>query len=155
MLTRWDPFAEIARLQDQMFRGVARSANDVDDGAAFAPLVDVLEEKDAFVVKAELPGVKPEDVNVTVENDVLTLRGERKLEKKDERDGYRRIERSYGTFTRSFALPKTVDAQNVDAQLADGVLTVRIPKKAAPEPRRVEVKAGGATPKPVDAQKPS
>lgn len=108
--------------------------------SGFAPAVDIFEEKDAIFVKAELPGIKADDIHINVENDVLTLHGERKLEREDTRDGYHRIERSYGTFTRSFALPKTVDADRVEAEMADGVLTLRIPKKAAAEPRRVSVK---------------
>ena len=143
MLTRWDPFAEMARLQDQMFRGALRESQK-DENFAFAPAVDIFEEKDAILVKAELPGVRTNDVHVSVENDVLTIRGERKLEKSDKREGYHRIERAYGSFTRSFALPKTVDTQKVDADMTDGVLTVRIPKKAAPEPRRIEVKSSGS-----------
>ena len=142
MLNRWDPFTEIARLQDQMFR----TGTPAVERATFAPPVDVLEEKEAILLKAELPGVKPEDVKVTVENDVLTLAGERKLETKEEREGYQRIERTFGTFTRSFALPKTVDGEKVEASLDAGVLTVRIPKKSAPEPRLIAVKNGSPAP---------
>jgi len=149
MLTRWDPFAEIARLQDQMTRWTSRSEAPTYE-AAFSPAVDVYEEDKAFVVRAELAGLKPENVHVTVENDVLTIKGERKLENEQKREGYHRIERSYGTFTRSFSLPKTLDAEHLEAEMKDGVLAVRIPKKAAPEPKRVEIKTGGGA-KPVKA----
>jgi HSP20 family protein len=147
MLTRWDPFAEIARLQDQMTRW-ASGAEAPAYKAGFVPAVDVYEEDKAFFVKAELSGMKPEDVHVSVENDVLTIKGERKLENEEKREGYHRIERSYGQFTRSFSLPKTLDAANLEAEMTDGVLKVRIPKRTAPEPKRVEIKTGGA-PKPV------
>jgi HSP20 family protein len=143
-LTRWDPFAEIARLQDQLFRGYGLDMPRREAGA-FAPAVDIYEEKDAYFVKAELPGVKAEDVHVSVENGVLTLKGERKFEREEKRENYHRIERSYGEFTRSFSLPKTVDAENVRANMAEGVLTLTIPKKAAPEPKRIQVGTGAST----------
>jgi HSP20 family protein len=152
MLTRWDPFAEIARLQDQMTRWVGTETP--VHQAGFTPSVDVFEEDKAFLVKTELPGMKPEDVHVSVENDVLTIKGERKLENAEKRDGYHRIERSYGVFTRSFTLPKTLDAEHLEAEMQDGVLKVRIPKRAAPEPKRVEIKSGSAA-KPVKTGQPS
>jgi HSP20 family protein len=153
MLTRWDPFAEIARLQDQMTRFVSPTEAPTYD-RGFIPAVDVFEEDKAFLVRAELPGMKPEDVHVTVENDVLNIKGERKLENEEKRDGYHRIERSYGSFTRSFSLPKTLDAGHLEAEMKDGVLEVRIPKRAAPEPKRVEIKSGGAA-KPLKTGQPS
>ena len=143
MLTRWDPFAEIARLQDQMTRWASGSEAPSYQGG-FAPAVDVFEEDKAFLVKAELPGLKPEDVHVTVENDVLTIKGERKLENEEKREGYHRIERSYGSFTRSFSLPKTLDSEHLEAEMKDGVLSVRLPKRTAPEPKKIEIKTGGA-----------
>jgi HSP20 family protein len=133
MLTRWDPFAEISRLSGDFF-----PFNENRRG--FAPAVDIFEEKEAIVLKAEVPGMKRDDVQVHVENNILTLRGERALEHDDKRDSYHRVERSYGTFTRSFVLPKSVDAENIGADLSDGVLTLRLPKKAAAEKRRIEVK---------------
>ncbi|MEZ4338855.1 MAG: Hsp20/alpha crystallin family protein [Sandaracinaceae bacterium] len=135
MLTRWDPFAELSRLQNDIHRvrGEAR--------LGFSPSVDIFEEEDAIVLSAELPGMKAEDVHVHVENNVLTLSGERKLERDEEKDGYHRIERSYGSFSRAFALPKNVDAESIDAKLEDGVLRLRLPKRAAAERRRVEIHA--------------
>ncbi|HKQ70079.1 MAG TPA: Hsp20/alpha crystallin family protein [Polyangiaceae bacterium] len=136
-LSRWDPLSEIGRIQDQFARWVGRES---PFASAFVPAVDIYEDKDAIVVRAEVPGVEAGDVSINVEGNVLTISGERKLEEEDKRDGYQRIERLYGTFSRSFALPNTVDADNVDATMADGVLRVRIPKRATPEPRRIEVK---------------
>lgn len=145
MLTRWDPFKEIARLHDQMARSFGEGRSDVLGeamGGGFFPAVDVFDEKDAVTLKAEVPGMKPEDVKIQVENDVLTLSGERKLEREDKKDGYLRVERSYGSFTRSFALPKGVDADKIEAAMNDGVLSLRIPKQPAPEPKRIDVKPG-------------
>lgn len=137
LMRRFDPFAEMSRLQDEMgglFGGDARRSG-------FTPAVDIFEDKEGFHVKAELPGVKPEEVHVNVENNMLTLRGERKLEKEDKREGYHRIERAYGSFQRSFVLPNSADAEKVHAEMKDGVLAVLIPKKATAQSRRVEVKS--------------
>ena len=143
MLTRWDPLAEIARLENQMNRlfGTRKEAQMYREG--FEPSVDIFEDKDAFHLKVELPGMKPDDVRVNVENGVLTLKGERKLEREDRRDGYHRIEGSYGAFSRSFSLPKTLDAGHLEAEMNDGVLAIHIPKQAAPEPKRIPIKEGG------------
>jgi HSP20 family protein len=105
------------------------------------PAVDVVEDKATFVVRAELPGMKVEDVAIVVENGVLTLRGERKLEKQEDKDARCRIERSYGTFVRSFSLPDTVDAEKIQASLSDGILTVCLSKKPTSRPRKIEIKA--------------
>jgi HSP20 family protein len=137
-LNRWDPFTEIARLQDEMsrqFLGKERRAE------GFVPPVDIHEDSDAIYVQAELPGVKAEEVHVNVENNILTLTGERKFEKDEKREGFRRVERSYGTFTRSFALPNSIAGDQVQAELTDGVLTVKLPKKAEVQPKRIEVKS--------------
>jgi HSP20 family protein len=136
-LSRWDPFGEMQRLTDHMLRAFG---SDVER-RTFAPAVDIYEDDAAICVKAELPGVKPEDLKISVESNVLTFSGERKLERSEEREGYHRLERSYGTFTRSFALPESVKADEVEADLSDGVLTLRIPKKAEVAPKRIEVKS--------------
>lgn len=140
-LNRWDPFTEIARLQDEMTRQFLPTER---RAAGFVPPVDIHEDKEAIYVLAELPGVKPEEVQLHVENNILTLTGERKFEKDENREGYRRVERSYGTFTRSFALPSSVAGDQVQAELTNGVLTVKIPKKAEVQPKRIEVKSGKA-----------
>ena len=108
---------------------------------AFIPPVDVHEEKDRFVVRADLPGVKPEDIEVTAEKGVLTLRGERKAEKRENTEGYERIERVSGSFTRRFALPENVQADNITAKFAHGVLEVGIPKQPVVAAKRVTVEA--------------
>ncbi len=134
MLTRFDPFAEINRFQNQLSRSFGESEK------TFAPAVDIFEESDAIVVKAELAGVKPEEIQVEVENNVLSLRGERKLDKEEDQNGYHRIERWYGSFSRQFMLPRTVDAEKIDASTKDGVLTVRIPKKTEQKGQKIAVK---------------
>jgi HSP20 family protein len=137
ILSRWDPFNELQRLTDQILRTGA------PEGAArtFAPAVDIFEDENAVYVKAEVPGVSAKDVHIDVENNVLTIHGERKLEREDKREGYHRIETMYGTFTRSFSLPESADAEHVEADLNDGMLTVKIPKKPEVSPKRIEVKA--------------
>jgi HSP20 family protein len=142
-LNRWDPFTEIARLQDEMSRQLLTSER---RGAGFVPPVDIHEEKDAIYVKAEIPGVKAEDVKLHVENNILTLTGERKFAAEEKRESFHRVERSYGTFTRSFALPTNVLADQVEADMNDGVLTVRIPKRAEAQPRQIQVRTGGLSP---------
>lgn len=137
MLSVWDPFADLNRIQRDFeksyFGPRARPAD-------FAPSVDVLEEAEALLLRAELPGVKREDIDVSVDANVLTLKGERKLEAEESKRRYHRVERSYGTFVRQFQLPSNVDATTIEAQLADGVLTLRIAKKQELKPRKIDVK---------------
>ena len=135
MLTRWDPFTEFTRLSNDLFSAPATRRE------TFTPAVDIFEDAEALTLKAEVPGLKSEEVDIDVEKNVLTLRGERKLEKKETKDAYQRIERSHGRFARSFVLPDTVDAEKIDAKLVDGILTVRLPKRPAEVPRRITVKA--------------
>ena len=128
MLVRWDPFEEMNRLHDHFLSGRGLSKR------AFQVAVDIREEDDAFYVDAEVPGMSAEDVKVDVEKNVLTLSGERKVEKEEIEDTYRRVERQYGSFTRSFTLPETVDTDNISADLKEGVLasTRRSAEKPSP-----------------------
>ncbi len=135
MLTRFDPFAEITRFQNELARNYGEGQK------TFAPAVDIFEEKEAFVVKAELAGVKPEEIHVDVENGILTLRGERKLDREENKDGYHRIERWHGTFSRQFTLPRTVEAERIEAVTKDGILTVRIPKRSEAKGQKIAVKS--------------
>jgi HSP20 family protein len=123
------------RLHDHFLSGRGLSKR------AFQVAVDIREEDDAFYVDAEVPGMSAEDVKVDVEKNVLTLSGERKVEKEEIEDTYRRVERQYGSFTRSFTLPETVDTDNISADLKEGVLALRLPKKEAPTPRKISVKS--------------
>lgn len=109
--------------------------------ADFAPAVDVHEDPERLVLRAELPGVKREDIEVSIDANVLTLKGERKLEKEEQGRRYHRIERSYGTFVRQFQMPSNVDTSQIDAQLNEGVLTVALNKKQELKPRKIDVKS--------------
>ena len=135
MLVRWDPFEEMNRLHDHFLsgRGLAKQA--------FQVAVDIREEDDAFYVDAEVPGLAAEDVKVDIEKNVLTLSGERKVVKEETEGTFRRVERQYGSFTRSFTLPETVDTDNISADLKEGLLALRLPKKDAPTPRSISVNA--------------
>ena len=141
MLTRWDPFAEMSRLLEQ----------GAGERGTMRPEVDIFEEKDAIVVKAELPGVDAKDVDVTVEDGLLTISGQRRMEHKDEREGYHRVECSYGSFSRSFSLPDNVEADKIDASIDNGVLKLRLPKRASSQPRRIAI-GGKATTHPSQPQ---
>lgn len=132
MLNRWDPFAELNRLQDQLMAGRATER-------VFEPPVDIVEAPDAYELRAELPGFAPDEVQIEVDKGVLSITGERVREEQKEGKSYRRVERVYGRFSRSFALPDTVDADSIAADLEHGLLTVRLPKRPAATPRKVAV----------------
>jgi HSP20 family protein len=132
-----EPWGLLNRLNRELDGFVGTPAGTV----AFIPAVDVHEEKDRFVVKADLPGVKPEDIEVTAEKGILTLRGERKSEKPENTEGYERLERVSGSFTRRFALPENVQADAIKARFVNGVLEVAIPKQPQVTARRVTVEA--------------
>jgi HSP20 family protein len=144
-IVRFDPFRDLAQMQDRINRifGEAYRRTDDDDvlkGGDWTPAVDIYENKEhEIVLRAELPGLKREDIDIRVENSTLTVRGERKQEQDVTKDHYHRIERSYGTFTRSFSLPSTVDTEKVSAAFADGILTVTLPTRAEAKPRQIQV----------------
>lgn len=135
MLANWDPFNEFARLQSQLFAPRSNGHAPQD----FRLSVDIYEDANGVHIKADLPGIKKEDLKLEIENRVLTIRGERKVEKVDEGTDYRRVERSYGSFTRSFALTGEVDPEEVKADYKDGVLTVTVPKKPTAARREISV----------------
>lgn len=139
---RFDPFEELGTLRDRMDRIMSRLTGDTSEElftAKWAPTADVVETKDAIIIKAEVPGLTEKDVAVEIENNVLTLRGERKMEKETEEKGYRRIERSYGNFSRSFTLPQNVDTTKINALFNNGLLEVSIPKLETAKPRTINV----------------
>lgn len=144
-ITKYDPFREFSTLQQQMNRlfGDTFLRDDEVARGAWIPPVDIFEADDhSLVLKAELPDIQRNDIHVTVENNTLTLRGEKKLTDEVKEDRFRRVERSYGTFSRSFTLPATVDASKVKADYRDGVLTVRLPYREEARPRSIEVAVG-------------
>jgi HSP20 family protein len=159
-ITRYDPFRDLRMLQDEvnrLFSSNLSSRSFGDEGiarGAWSPTVDIYENKDQIVLEAELPGMNREDFELSIENNVLTLRGERRFEKRDESDNYHRVERSYGSFTRSFTLPQTVSPENVAAEYKNGVLRVVLQKREEVKARRIEVAGEGAsaTPKTIEAK---
>ena len=155
-IVRYDPFRDMRTLQEEVNRlfstNLTRAFDDQGIGrGAWAPSVDIYENKDQIVLEAELPGMNQEDFDLSIENNVITLRGERKFEKKDEGDNFHRVERSYGSFTRSFTLPPTVSSENVVAGFDNGILRLELAKREEAKPRRIEIKAGASSPKTIEA----
>src|SRR6266545_3932410 len=147
-LVRWEPARELSSIQSDMnrlfntFFDTTTSGNGGSAPRRWIPAMDLVETDDHFVLKADLPGLTDEDVKIDVEGDVLTISGERKSEHEDKRDGYVRVERSYGAFRRSLTLPEGVDPEAVTASFDRGVLEVRIPKPEERKPRRVAIQVG-------------
>ena len=137
---RNDPFRDLFSLQHKLFRAFEQQEQQ-PLASAWQPLVDIYEDADGITLKAELPEVDAKDVDIQLDGNTLTLKGERKLEKEDKRDRYHRIERTYGSFARSFTLPSTVDAEHITAESKDGVLKVFLPKKAETRPRQIKIGA--------------
>lgn len=145
-IVRWlDPFRDLTGIQERMnqiFEDALARSRGRDEGlrtGMWTPAVDIYEKNDAVVVKAELPGVEKDQISVEVKDGILTLRGERKFERDVKEESYHRIERSYGTFLRSFSLPVSVDQNQVKATFRDGVLEVELPKKEQAKPKQVKV----------------
>ena len=147
-IVKYDPFRELRSLQDDMtrlFTGVVPASFNREEmtSGAWSPNVDIFDDKENLIIEAELPGMKREDFDISIENNVLTLRGERKFEKKTDGDNYHRVERSYGSFTRSFTLPQNVTADGAKADFDNGVLRVSLAKREETKARRIEVTGHG------------
>lgn len=141
-MIRYEPWSLMTQLHNEMNRLFERGDNNGPVAATdWTPAVDIKEEAQRFVIHADVPGVDPKDIEVTMEDGILTLRGERKSENRDEQNGWRRVERVSGTFYRRFSLPDTADAEGVSARGSNGVLEIVIPKQAKVQPRRITVKA--------------
>ncbi len=145
-IVRWEPFRDLISIQDRMnrifdeaFRGSRGTEEDWALGGSWAPPVDIYEQDGNLVLKAELPGIDPKDVDVRVENNVLTLRGERKFDEEVQRESCHRVERAYGTFSRSFTLPNMVDTSNIKAEFKDGLLQVTMPKREEAKPKQIPI----------------
>jgi HSP20 family protein len=143
-IVRWDPFREVATLQNRMnalFRDFSEGEGAVTT-ASFIPAVDIYEDEKKVVLKLEVPGVEEKDLDVSVENNVLTVKGERKFDKEEKEENFHRIERRYGSFFRSFTLPTTVDTESVAASYNAGVLKVELKKKPEAQPKQIKVNVG-------------
>ena len=144
-MTRFDPFRDLSVLQDRMNRlfndsvGGRQRDDDLMSRGTWTPAVDIFEEDGGLVLKAEVPDISREDIDVSIENSTLTLRGERKLANEIKQENFHRIERAYGKFVRQFSLPATVDSARIAADYKDGVLTVKLPMREEAKPRSVKV----------------
>jgi len=144
-LTRWEPFRGATSLQDQInrvFNDVLERTGEESSLTAWAPAVDIYETEHELVLKADLPDIDPKDLDIRVENNILTIRGERKFEKNVNEENYLRVERSYGSFTRSFTLANTVNSEAIKAAYENGVLTLSIPKREEAKPKQIKVNVG-------------
>ena len=138
-IIRWDPFREMTSFEDQfnrLWRNVSERRQE-----SWLPAVDVFDTKDAVVLKAELAGMNPDDIQIEVDDNVLTIKGERKFEEKVDNDRYYRVERRFGSFQRSLALPQGVKADDIQASYEDGILEVRVPKVEEEKPKKITVQA--------------
>ena len=143
-ITRWDPFREVVALQNRM-NSLFREMNENDNPlttASFVPAVDIYEDPKKVVLKLEVPGMEEKDLDIRVENNTLTVKGERKFEKDEKEENFHRIERRYGTFYRSFTLPSTVDTENVNASYNAGILKLELNKKPEAQPKQIKVNFG-------------
>src|SRR5438270_5468391 len=148
LLTRWDPLRDLATLQNRLNRFVRQSYSPEGPEEAltttsFAPPVDIYEDEHNITLKMEVSGIDEKDIDVHIESNTLTVRGERKFEKEEKEENFRRVERQYGSFTRSFTLPNSVETENVQANYDKGVLEIRLAKKAEAKPKQIKVKVGG------------
>lgn len=146
-ITRWDPIRDLMTLKDRMdrlFEDTFKTAGEEREltPSTWAPAVDIYEDENNVVLSVEVPGVEEKDIDVNVENNTLTVKGERKFEKEDKKENYHRIERAYGGFFRSFSIPHYVDVDKIEAEHENGVLKITMPKKAEMKPRKVKVLKG-------------
>ncbi len=146
-ITRWEQSRGLTSLQDQVNRlfedNFTRDRSAHADLATWAPPVDIYETENELVLKADLPGLQDKDIDVRVENNMLTIRGERKFEKDVNEDNYLRVERAYGPFTRSFSLPNTVSSESVRAEYRSGVLTLHMAKREESKPKQIKISVSG------------
>ncbi len=143
-IIRWDPFRDIVTLRDRMnrmFEDIVTQKGEEKDivSSSWAPSVDIYETEAELVLQAEVPGIDEKDIEINIEDNTLTIRGERKFEKETKEENYHRIERSYGSFFRSFTLPPYVETEKVEAEHENGILKVRMPKKSELKPRKIKI----------------
>ncbi|MFZ0312070.1 MAG: Hsp20/alpha crystallin family protein [Candidatus Korobacteraceae bacterium] len=154
VLTRWEPYRELSALQNRLGRLFDEQYGGREEAlttGAFVPAVDIYEDEHSIQLKLEVPGVDEKDLDIKVENNTLTVNGERKLEKEEKEENFHRVERRYGSFTRSFTLPSTVSTDDIQADYEHGVLKVRLAKRAEAKPKQIKVSVGGQ--KPIEGKK--
>jgi HSP20 family protein len=154
VLTRWDPFRDLVALQNRMnrlFDEQYGSGQEPLTTGAFVPPVDIYEDEHSIQLKLEVPGIDEKDLDIKVENNVLTVSGQRKFEKEEKEENFHRVERRYGSFSRSFTLPNTVSTDDVQANYENGVLKVRLAKRAEAKPKQIKVNIGSKT---IEGKKP-
>src|SRR5215468_6573960 len=143
-ITRWDPFRDLNLLQDRMNRlfedaGRGWRADEPSSTTSWSPAVDIYETENEIIVQAELPGVERKDISLQLENNVLTLKGERRFERETKQENYHRVERSYGGFSRAFSIPAIVDEEKIRADYKDGILKIALPKKDQVKPKQIRI----------------
>lgn len=145
MITRWDPFRDLMTLQERMNRlfqdtlSTGRGSDELLTTGGFVPAVDIYEDEGKIALKVEVPGISENDIDVRLENSTLTISGKREFEKEEKEENFHRIERRYGSFTRSFTLPNTVDPEQVNASYENGVLRIELAKRAEAKPKQIKV----------------
>ena len=143
-VSRWDPFQDLLAIQDEMNQVFGRARQGGQGGRVWAPALDISERNDAYVVTVEVPGVKADDLDITLEDGLLTIQGERQFTSESSEQQYHRVERRYGSFRRSITLPSQVRADAIEASFEDGVLEVVVPKAEEAKPKKISVRAGGS-----------
>ncbi len=147
-MVRWDPFRDLAEVQERVTRALgdfygARGQDDVMRRGPWVPPVDIYEgQNHEMVIKAELPDIRREDIDIRVEDNTLTITGEKRIDETVKQDQFHRVERMYGTFTRSFTLPATIDTEKVNADYKNGVLTIKLPMREEAKPKQIQVQVG-------------
>src|SRR4051812_3158312 len=146
-ITRWTPYNDFNSLQstlNRVFQDFNRGSDELTTSGSFVPAVDIYEDANGITLKMEVPGVSQQDINVSLENNTLTVSGERKFEKNEKEENFHRIELRYGAFTRSFSLPNTVDVEKAHANYENGILSIQLAKKAEAKPKQIKVNVGSA-----------
>jgi HSP20 family protein len=148
---RWDPFRDLLSIQDEMNQVFRRATGqggqgEASEGRLWAPAIDISERKDAYIVTAEIPGVRPEDLDVSLEDGVLTIKGERQFSQESSEQQWHRVERRYGAFRRTITLPTRTKADEIEASFENGLLEVVVPKAEEARPRKIQIRGAGAKP---------
>ena len=155
-IARWDPFSELKTFEDRMSRWLGRSTRPAEGSLMsafeFAPPADVYEDENRITLKMEVPGIKQEDLDIRIDGSTLSVSGERNFEKDEKRENFRRVERQYGSFSRSFELPSSADRDNITANFKDGILQIEVPKRAEARGKQIQI-GGGETKAPASTAK--